>query len=248
MNHALSHRNFFTKLTSDIYRRFGRMDAFHNNYHGLDEIIEFYTKLQKEFPSLCRIVPSIGQTWEGRDIPVLVVTGSRNGTSGPEKWAFYMQATLHAREWITVGALMYFLEYLLRSYATDPTVKKILDTVELHLTPVANPDGYVYSWHGDRLWRKNRRPPSSGTQYYGVDLNRNFDALWGTASYSSPNSSFYHGPSVESEPETQAIVRYFIRLSNRLAALDIHSYSQTIVRPWGIYVPPHPDEAWMRGK
>ena len=39
--------------------------------------------------------------------------------------------------------------------------------------PVVNPDGLVWTWEVDRMWRKNRRDNGGS---FGVDLNRNFDA------------------------------------------------------------------------
>lgn len=34
-----------------------------------------------------------------------------------------------------------------------------------------------------RLWRKSRSTPPEGCNCYGVDLNRNFDALWGSKTF-----------------------------------------------------------------
>ena len=36
----------------------------------------------------------------------------------------------------------------------------LLAVYDFYIVPVANPDGYVYSWTSDRMWRKNRRPLS----------------------------------------------------------------------------------------
>ena len=88
-----------------------------------------------------------------------------------------------------------------------------------------------YTWTSSRLWRKNRR---RGLLCNGVDLNRNYNDRWGDVSGScfacyillpcyfyvhvtdvqggsSGNecSDTYHGPSVESEPETKNTVNYF---------------------------------------
>ncbi len=68
------------------------------------------------------------------------------------------------------------------------------EKLNFHILPIANPDGYEYTWSNQsntniRLWRKNRnvtcldgainydtRPPDSDC--VGVDLNRNFDFHW----------------------------------------------------------------------
>ena len=42
----------------------------------------------------------------------------------------------------------------------------------------ANPDGREYVFDVNRMWRKNRAP-NAGMSCVGVDLNRNYDLLWG---------------------------------------------------------------------
>ena len=39
--------------------------------------------------------------------------------------------------------------------------------------PMANPDGYEFSWSasGSRTWRKNRAPNNDQYKTFGVDLN-----------------------------------------------------------------------------
>ncbi|KAI8870046.1 Zn-dependent exopeptidase [Ramicandelaber brevisporus] len=106
------------------------------------------------------------------------------------------------------------------------------------MVPVMNVDGYEYTWTNSRLWRKNRRST------YGVDLNRNFPFHWGGSGASTnPSSETYRGASAASEPETQAIVSYFNSLPRRIGGIDLHSYSELILRPYGDTATPSPDEA-----
>ena len=66
--------------------------------------------------------------------------------------------------------------------------------MNFHILPIANPDGYIYTWSNStdiktRLWRKNRnsnwedgdsifKKNQSVANCIGVDLNRNFDFHW----------------------------------------------------------------------
>jgi hypothetical protein len=69
----------------------------------------------------------------------------------------------------------------------------------------------------------------------GVDLNRNFDFLWssGIGTSASSCSQTYKGSSAFSEPETRN-VRYLLDTFPNIGyMLDIHSYSELILHPWG---------------
>ena len=88
----------------------------------------------------------------------------------------------------------------------------MVDTTELWFMPVANPDGYDYTFTpGYRLWRKNLRDNDGDgaiTGADGVDPNRNFAYKWGydnEGSSPSPASETYRGTGAGSEPETKAM-------------------------------------------
>ncbi|MGI8574097.1 MAG: M14 family zinc carboxypeptidase, partial [Egibacteraceae bacterium] len=110
------------------------------------------------------------------------------------------------------------LHYLLEN-RNSRRIRRLLATTELWFVPVANPDGYDYTFtEGNRLWRKNLRDNDDDgeiTGLDGVDLNRNFPYRWGwdnEGSSPEPSSQVYRGTGPASEPETQAMDRLLRRV------------------------------------
>jgi carboxypeptidase T len=87
-------------------------------------------------------------------------------------------------------------------------VTSIVDTREVWIVFMVNPDGGQYTLTGDpyRPWRKNRQP-NPGSSAIGTDLNRNYAYRWGCCGGSSgrPASADYRGPEPWSAPEARAI-------------------------------------------
>lgn len=68
----------------------------------------------------------------------------------------------------------------------------------------------------------------------GVDLNRNFDNLWGTASSNSPCSDTFHGRAPFSEPEAAIIRDIILEHRDRIELfLDIHSFGSLMLYGFG---------------
>jgi len=127
---------------------------------------------------------------------------------------------------------LYILATLLPQYRAGNTrVRRIIQAFNFHILPVINPDGYEFSHTSQRLWRKNRRNNTPHPSF-GVDLNRNWPFQWGGRGASTdPNSDVFQGRSPASEPEVQNIIRYFDQ-NVITAAIDFHSFSQLLLRPW----------------
>ena len=150
----------------------------------------------------------------------------------------------HAREWISVEVPLYIAQYLANNYSTDEEVRQLIDNCQIWIVPVVNPDGYEYSRTTDRMWRKNRRDNGDGT--FGVDLNRNYDSMWGTFDAPEKTSAItYRGPSAFSEPESQA-VRDLVRTYDFRILMSYHSFWQMIYYPWAYTLEPCPDEPIYR--
>ncbi|XP_065913902.1 carboxypeptidase B-like [Dysidea avara] len=208
-------------------------------YHTYEEIIQWYEELANQYSEIVKYEPSIGKSYEGRDQPAVHITAS----STSDTLKMYFQCQIHAREWISGAVCGYIVNYLLENYGNNEDVTKLLDTVEFIFVPFVNPDGYAYTWTNDRLWRKNRRP---GSPCAGVDLNRNYNDHWNEGgSSSNPCSETYHGAGPASEPETQNTENYFRSHTGIVGAIDWHSYSQLLLRPYGWTSTDSPDEAQL---
>jgi hypothetical protein len=210
------------------------------DYHRYDDgegsILWYMNELIDRYPALASLV-YVGDTLEGQAIYGLRITN--DAVPGNKPAVVYFSAE-HAREWITPTVTMYFATHLLEEYGGDLAVTDLVDHVEFFLIPVMNIDGYEYSWTTYRLWRKNRRDNGDGT--WGVDLNRNWAEGWGGPGSSGyTDDPLYRGPSPFSEPETQVMRDFFINHTNVRAQLDIHSYSQLILWPYG-YQPDLPED------
>ncbi len=221
---------------------FGFGQAWYSQYKSVDSIYSRLDLMATDHPSLVTPV-TYGQSYEGRDLRAIKISGP-DGTR-ESRPAVLLNGTQHAREWISPMTTMYAADTLLDQYQTDPTVKALLDEVDVYVLPMVNPDGYEYSRTVNRQWRKNRRPV--GANSYGVDLNRNWDYGWGLDSGSSnnPDSLTYRGPSPFSEPETMGVRDFYLDHQNIVSNIDFHAYSQLILYPFGFSDVQSPDDQAM---
>ncbi len=210
---------------------------FSGNYHTYAEIESFIDDAVANYPTFVQKV-EFGETLQNRKMWGVRITGP---TSPAFKPAVLYHGGQHAREWITVATCCYLIDHLLANYGTDPEITDLVDRVQWYILPIMNPDGYVYTWDVNRMWRKNRVPHSDGT--YGTDNNRNWAEGWGLDNGSSgePGADTYRGWAPFSEKESFAISRFINNHDNIRAYMDLHSYSQLVLWPWGYKSDLNPD-------
>jgi hypothetical protein len=213
-------------------------------YHSFAEMETELFWIAENYPHITKL-ESIGKSWQGRDIWAMKVSDNPHVEEEDEP-EIYFNANHHAREWMTIEITLYFLRYVTAHYGTNATVTDIVDNRQIWVIPSANPDGRFYDSPGDDPtnharqdygWRKNMRDNDNNGVFSetadGVDPNRNYGYLWGSAGASSrPGDDTYGGPYPFSEPETAAI-RDFARKHNFVFAISYHTYSQLILYPWG---------------
>ncbi|MFZ2359021.1 MAG: M14 family zinc carboxypeptidase [Anaerolineae bacterium] len=224
-------------------------------YRTVEETFLTAQALAAAHPNLATWVDA-GDSWEkatagglpGYDMGVLVLTNS--AVPGP-KPKLFITASIHAREYTPAELATRFAELLVNGYGVDPDATWILDHHEVHLMLHTNPDGRKQAETG-LSWRKNTNQAYCGatSPSRGADLNRNFQFQWGCCGGSSGSvcSDTYRGPSAASEPEVQAVQNYMRAIFPDQRAdpltspapadatgvyLDIHSYSQLVLWPWG---------------
>lgn len=185
------------------YLSFSRLEAL------LEELVSHYPQYVS--------IETIGQSWEQR--PLYAVTLSDPEVNADQLPAILVQGTIHAREWIGVELLSYFMQYVTSRLDFDPKIRNLLKTTALYVIPCVNPDGFEYSRKHYSFWRKNRRDNGDGT--FGVDLNRNFPVFFRESS--DTNSNTYGGPNPLSEPESSALAQFVEAHPNITIALDYHS-------------------------
>ena len=101
-------------------------------------------------------VVDIGDTVNGQDILAVRVTADADEVEDGSRPAVLYAASQHAREWITPEMTRRLMHHVLDNYGTDAEITDLVDTTELWFLPVANPDGYDFTFtEGNRLWRKN---------------------------------------------------------------------------------------------
>jgi len=199
-----------------------------DNYHSVKEIYSWVDSLVAKYPKLVS-TESIGKSFEKRDMRLVKI-----GTGGKTKPGYWIDAGIHAQEWITVSTAVYIINELVTKYDSNPTYKKLLDKLDFFILPVTNPDGYEYSRKGlkERTWRKTRSPQG---HTYGVDPNRNFDFHWigPDGGSSNPSSDLYRGPKPFSESECLNVANYLKSHNKTLKSyVSLHSFGNYFVYPY----------------
>ncbi|XP_034661053.1 zinc carboxypeptidase [Drosophila subobscura] len=195
-------------------------------YFQLDSIYAWLEHLAKQRPEVVTLV-DLGSSTQG-----LPIKGVRIAFGGENLTSVFVESGIHAREWIAPATATYFIEQLLNS--KDAAVQALARSQNWLIFPTVNPDGYRYTFKGDRMWRKNR---SLFGICCGVDLNRNFPFHWNvTGASGDPCRYDYSGPRAGSEVETQRLVQFLkdhVQSERIKTFISLHSYSQLIMFPYG---------------
>ncbi|ALT78632.1 M14 family zinc carboxypeptidase [Paucibacter sp. KCTC 42545] len=112
-----------------------RFDEFYR-YEPLTELLFAFAEARPNLVS----VRSIGKSFEGRDIWVLVLTNTATGAD-VDKPAFWLDGNIHAAELTASTTCLYYLNHLVTGYGVNPEVTQLLDTRAVYMVPRLNPDG-----------------------------------------------------------------------------------------------------------
>jgi len=216
-------------------------------YHDYYETTDILSDFKVEYPDLVNVF-SIGESALGKDIWCIRITNEKNDQ---EKYSCLIDGCIHGCEWEAGEACLYLAEYLLINFDSNATVTDILNTTEVYIIPLLNPDGRQI----DDRFNEN-----------GIDLNRNFDVDFGRIrGHSMPLGKVFgrkipyimferlhkwfprfplfltnSGRRPFSEPETQALRDLMYEIVNHDFSfyVNCHTAVHNIASPWMAFKPP----------
>ncbi len=216
----------------------GQFPIGYGGYHTYDKLTTELNLIAAARPEQVA-VSSYGRSAEGRVLPLVKISDAvRTDSDEPE---VLFSCAQHAREHLTVEMCLHIVRRLAQGYGTDPAITQLVQSREIWVLPMANPDGAEYDISSGlfALWRKNRQPTAENTEI-GTDLNRNWGTRWGCCGGSSTNpaSDTYHGTAPFSTPETAQLrdwvnSRVIGGVQQITAHIDFHSYSELVLWPYG---------------
>jgi hypothetical protein len=218
---------------------------YHDYYGTIDVLNEFQIK----YPNLVNVF-SIGNSVLGKDIWCIRITNENNTKP---KLSCLIDGCIHGCEWEGCEACLYLAEYLLINFDANETITHILNSSEVYLVPLVNPDG---------------RQKNDVYNDNGINLNRNFDVdfgrirggciplgkLFGRIKIPYIDTSrlnkwfpsiipwrlFNCGRHPFSEPETQAMRDLMRELENNDFSfyVNCHTAMHNVGVPWVVFKPP----------
>jgi len=223
-------------------------DGEYHDYYGTMEMLN---EFNDKYPNLVYVF-SIGKSVLGKDIWCIRLT---NEKSNDIKSSCLIDGCIHGCEWEAGEACLYLAEYLLINFKANETITHILNSSEIYIIPLVNPDGRQENVR----WNDN-----------GIDLNRNFDVDFGRLRGHSIRLGKLFGrikiPYIEigkilgffnielpfwgvftncgrhpfSEPESQAIKNLMdqIRFDDFSFYVNCHTAAHSVLIPWKVYKPP----------
>ena len=202
------------------------------DYTDPQEMSAFLDQVVASYPTLAQKFVVAGPFFDGQTQYGIKIT--KDVTQDNGRPSFVLDAQHHAREVMTAEIAKDMIDYLTSRYATDTQVQRWVDNIDIYVVPSVNPDGAMYVFQHDNMWRKNRRPNCP------VDVNRNYPFAWGSCNGSTNicTDETNRGSAAGSEPETQGMLQLFAS-THAFYSLSYHTYGEYLMYSYGCT---NPDE------
>lgn len=133
-------------------------------YPTYDAYVTMMNAFATNHPNLCTI-HNIGTLPSGRQLLAAKITPGQAGNVAKPK--FLYTSSMHGDELTGYVLMLRLIDYLLVNYGTNSRITRLVDSVEIWINPLANPDGTFYG--GNNTISGARRRNANN-----VDINRNF--------------------------------------------------------------------------
>jgi carboxypeptidase T len=208
-------------------------DAGFHNYNEMEDLVDAEVA---QYPTIARKF-SIGPSYQGRQIWAAKV--SDNVTVDENEPEVLYDGLHHAREHLTPEETINILRMFTHGYGVNPTVTRLVNTREIWIVFMVNPDGGEYDIQTGSyvFWRKNRQPNPDAI---GTDNNRNYGYKWGCCGGSSGNgaSETYRGEAPFDSPESAAVGTFVTSRvvggeQQIVTGISFHTYGELVMWPYG---------------
>ena len=192
-------------------------------YPTYSEYLDIMDQFAADYPSLCEVV-NIGSSEEGRDLLFIHINDSL-GVEQDES-EFMYTSSMHGDEITGYVLMLRLIEHLLENYGTDDRITSLVNSVDIWINPLANPDG-TYAANTDSVYGAIRYNANF------VDLNRN---------YPDPDDGPHPDGNVY-QAETQAFMDFAESHHFSLSA-NFHGGVEVANYPWDTWSKLTADDAW----
>lgn len=203
----------FEVLIADLNSHYQNFWDTKDAYHSYAEIIELADSLVQYFPNICKKI-IYGTSLGGRQLACLKISSNVNVNEIKPQVMF--DGGIHGDEIGCSENVIRFARDLCLNYGTDPTITNLINTREIWLYLMVNPDGRV------NMVRYNNN---------GVDLNRDWGYMW--LGEGSSTGAF-------SQIESRAL-RTCVLENNFVVHTSYHSGTEYISCPWSYRASAPPD-------
>lgn len=203
-----------------------------SEYHSYEAMVHMLDSLHRAFPAITSL-HQIGVSQQ-MGLPIWAIKISDHPDVDEDEFSVNYDGMHHAREPMGMETCLVLIEHLLSNYGVMPEITSMVDSIEIWITPIVNPEGYKYIVDNRLVspwWRKNLRDNNKNSRFDpdadGVDLNRNYDYYFANGGSETPGSWTYRGPYAFSESEIAARRDLFLR-ERFLCSITYHSYGEEI--------------------
>lgn len=102
------------------------------------QINDYLDSLAEKYPNVVTVI-NAGLSYEGKQLKYVRISSSR--FEQLHKPVVFIDAAVHAREWVTPPVAL----YLIHKLVVNVTDADLLEKIDWIIFPMANPDGYEYS-------------------------------------------------------------------------------------------------------
>lgn len=179
-----------------------------NRYPTYQTYLQLMESFQRRYPNLCKI-DTIGYSVNNR----LILSAEISTEDSTPKPDFFYSSTIHGDEVTGFVLMLRLIDYLVSNYDKDEDIKALINSVNIHINPNANPDGTYLS--------DNTISNAKRYNVNNVDLNRN---------YPNPFST----KTTILQPENEAMINY-IKNHHFVMSANIHGGAEVLNFPWDSY-------------